>query len=284
LSRWSTRRPGRQQNISTVFSGNPDLKAEKSVSANLGFVFEPTRNFSTSLDYYWIKWKDIVTSQSTQSIVDAACPNPPADPNVDPPCPSTPQVPRDPNTNSIITVYNQFQNSSSLITSGLDLEMRYTLPTTSAGRFVARLNAVYLIKFEQDGVDYQGSNSYFTYLPRIRGTAALDWDYGAFALTTRFNYQRGVRQDLPAQPTTFFAPQAPEFQTGTLPHSTKDYYTFDLYGSYQITKNFKIAGSVVNAFDKKPPYDPGIDPTNLYDFTSFDVRGRLIRLALTYKM
>jgi iron complex outermembrane receptor protein len=48
------------QQISGVFAGNPNLKAEKSVSANLGFVYEPTRNFSTSVDYYWIKWKDIV--------------------------------------------------------------------------------------------------------------------------------------------------------------------------------------------------------------------------------
>ena len=37
-------------------------------------------------------------------------------------------------------------------------------------------------------------------------------------------------------------------------------------------------------FDRKPPYDPGIDPTNNYDFSSFDVRGRLVRLTLTYKM
>jgi iron complex outermembrane receptor protein len=48
------------QQISGVFAGNPNLKAEKSTSANLGIVFEPSRNFSTSLDYYWIKWKDIV--------------------------------------------------------------------------------------------------------------------------------------------------------------------------------------------------------------------------------
>ena len=102
------------------------------------------------------------------------------------------------------------------------------------------------------------------------------------ALTGRLNYQMGVRQDL--LPSTFFAPQNPAFQTGVYPNKTADYTTFDLYGSYQINKNFKVAASVVNLFDKKPPYDPGVDPTSLYDFTSFDVRGRLIRLALTYKM
>jgi iron complex outermembrane receptor protein len=63
-----------------------------------------------------------------------------------------------------------------------------------------------------------------------------------------------------------------------------DYYTIDLFGSYQISKNFKIAASVNNLLDKRPPFDPGYDPTNNYDFSQYDVRGRLVRVSLTYKM
>ena len=270
------------QQISGVFAGNPDLKAEKSVSANLGVVFEPTRNFSTSVDYYWIKWKDIVLAPDFQGIVDASCPNPPLGDATLPNCPSTPQVLRDPVTNNIVTVFNQYQNQSALFTSGLDVEMRYAVPTTSAGKFTGRLNGVYIIKYDVDGTGYEGSNGFFTYLPRIKLTTALDWDYGALSLTGRLNYQMGVRQDL--LPGSFFTPNQGAFQTGVYPDKTNDYYTIDLYGAYQITKNFRISASIINALDKRPPYDPGIDATNVYDVSSFDVRGRLVRLALTYKM
>ena len=181
-----------------------------------------------------------------------------------------------------MTVFNQYENSSALYTSGLDLEMRYQVPTANAGRFTGRLNGVYIIKYELDGTRYEGNNGNFTYLPHIKLTAALDWDYGPLALTGRVNYQMGVRNDL--LPGTFFTPGQEPFQTGVYPTKTASYTTFDLYGSYQITKNFKAAASVVNAFDRKPPYDAGIDPTNVYDVSSFDVRGRLVRLTLTYKM
>ncbi|MCE9659976.1 MAG: TonB-dependent receptor [Burkholderiales bacterium] len=276
---------GTAQQISGVFAGNPNLKAEKSVSANLGVVFEPTRNFSTSLDYYWIKWKDIVIAADFQGLVDASCPNPPnGDPNL-PNCPSTATVVRDPVTNNVVTVFNQYQNASALFTSGLDLEMRYQMPTATAGKFTARFNGIYVIKYEQDGVGYEGNNGYGSAFPRIKYTTALDWDYGAFSLTGRLNYTMGVEQQ--RLPGSYFAPTPaafPNFQTGVYPAKTPDYYTLDLYGSYQITKNFKIAGSVANLLDKKPPYDPGIDSTNNYDFSQYDVRGRLVRVSLTYKM
>ena len=270
------------QNISGVFAGNPNLKAEKSTSANLGVVFEPTRNFSTSLDYYWIKWKDIVLATNFQDIVDTSCPNPPLGDATLPNCPSTDLVLRDPITNNIVTVFNQYENQSSLFTSGLDLEMRYSMPTTTAGKFTARFNGVYIIKYELDGVGYEGNNGNFTYLPRIKFSTSLDWDYGPLRLTGQMNYQQGVRQDL--LPSTFFVAGQEPFQTGVYPTRTASYTTFDVYGSYQLTKNFRVAASVANLFDRKPPYDPGIDATNGYDISSFDVRGRLVRLNLTYKM
>ncbi len=68
------------------------------------------------------------------------------------------------------------------------------------------------------------------------------------------------------------------------PDKTSDYYTFDIFGSYQVNKNFSVNGSVVNLLNRKPPYDPGFSGTFLYDFSEFDARGRLYRINLTYKM
>jgi len=41
---------------------------------------------------------------------------------------------------------------------------------------------------------------------------------------------------------------------------------------------------VLNANNRKPPYDPGFSSTFLYDFSIYDVRGRQYRLGFTYKL
>ncbi len=267
--------------ISGTFAGNPDLKAEKSTSLNLGFVVEPTKDFNVSVDYYRIRWNDVVASNSFQDILDASCPNPPVNPG-DAPCPSTAQVLRDPVTNEVVTVFSNYQNLSSRVTSGIEVDLRYAIPTTTLGKFGLRLGGNYVIKFEEDGVDYNNSNGGSNTIPRLKASAAVDWDYGPFAVTTSWNYTKGWRQE--GLPGSYFAPQNPNFQTGTAREKTPDYYTFDLFGRYNITKNLTVSGAVVNLLNRKPPYDPGFSGTYLYDFSQFDPRGRLYRLNLTYRM
>ena len=40
---------------------------------------------------------------------------------------------------------------------------------------------------------------------------------------------------------------------------------------------------MLNIFNRTPPYDPGIDATNFYDFTQYDVRGTIYRVGMSYK-
>ena len=272
---------GNAANISGVFVGNPNLKAEKSTSLNYGIVFQPTKDASASLDFYRIRWNNIVGAPSFQSTVDNACPNPPVNEG-DPPCPSSPNVIRNPEDNSIVTVLTGYENLSSRVTSGLDIDLSYAVPTVSLGKFTAHLDANYVIKFVEDGVSTNDSNGGFNTIPRLKASAALDWDYGPVSLTGRWNYTKGWSQDFLAG--TFFAPRDPRFQTGTYPTKTPDYYTLDIFGRYQFNRNFSINASVVNLLNHKPSYDPGFSSTFLYDFSEFDARGRLFRVNLTYKM
>ncbi|MEO8524027.1 MAG: TonB-dependent receptor [Caldimonas sp.] len=272
---------GEIANISGKFVGNPKLKAEKSTSLNYGIVFQPTKDLSASLDFYRIRWNNIVGAPSFQQTVDDACPNPPQA-DGDPPCPSSPNVVRNPEDNAIVTVLTGYENISSRVTSGLDMDLTYAIPTVSLGKFTAHLDANYLLKFVEDGTSTNDSNSGFNTIPRLKASASLDWDYSAFKFTGRWNYTKGWTQA--ALPGSYFAPQNPAFQTGVYRDKTPDYYTFDIFGSYQVTKNFSVNGSVVNLFNRKPPYDPGFSGTFLYDFSEFDARGRLYRVNLTYKM
>ena len=139
----------------------------------------------------------------------------------------------------------------------------------------------YVAKFEEDGVDNAGRNGGTVTVPRWKGFASVDWDQGPWTVSGRINYVHSYYQDFLAG--SFFTPQDPRFQSGTYPERVPSYTTFDLYGRYNITANLSVSGSVLNIFNRTPPYDPGIDATNFYDFTQYDVRGTIYRVGVSYK-
>ena len=251
--------------VSGVFAGNPNLLPEKSRSTTLGFVWEPNASFNVAVDWYQIHWSNIVGSDDFQDLVDQNDPN---------------RVIRDPVTNAIVTVLNNYRNLSSTDTSGVDIDARY-IARTNWGRFTSRLNATYVDSFEEEGVEYAGTNGGFNTYPRWKGYVSMDWDQGPWAVTGRVNYIHHYHQQLLAG--SFFTPQDPLFQTGTYPVKVPSYTTLDLFGRYNINPNLYVFGSIVNVTDETPPYDPGFSATFNYDFSQYDPRGRQYRLGVNYK-
>ncbi len=258
------------QQVSGVFTGNPALKAEKSRATTVGIVWEPTSSFNVSLDLYDIAWSNIVNAPSFQDIVDRN------DPSQVIRLPPTPQFPG----GQIVTVLNGFINVNRTETRGVDLDMRY-IARTNWGRFTPRLDVTYVAKFEEDGTENVGSNNGTVTVPRWKGFLSLDWDQGPWTVSGRMNYIHHYYQT--ALAGSFFVRQDPRFQNGTYPLSVQSYTTFDLYGRYNITANFGVSASVLNMFNRVPPLDNGFDSTNNYDFTQYDVRGRIFRIGANYK-
>jgi len=252
--------------VSGSFAGNPNLEPEKSRSTTLGFVWEPSSAFNMGVDFYQITWSNIVIGNCCQDIVDSGDPT---------------RVIRDPaNNNQIVTVIGNYLNAPSWATQGVDLDARWTA-RTNYGRFVTRLNATYVDEFEEQGVECAGTNGCTNTYPRWKGYVSLDWDQGAWALTGRVNYIHSYHQDLLAG--SFFVPQDPRFQTGTYPNKVPSYTTLDLFARYSVTPNLNISAAILNVTDEVPPYDPGFSPTNLYDFSQYDLRGIQFRLGVNYK-
>lgn len=249
--------------VSGVYAGNPNLQAEKSRSSTVGMVFEPSTNLNFSLDWYQINWSNIVSADSFQSLVNS----------------NDPRVIRDPTTNQIVTIFNNYRNVTSQQTQGIDFDVRHRMPT-SFGRFTSRFNASYIDKFEVEGFEYVGSNGYGS-IPRWRGFASLDWEQGAFLVNGRVNYIHSYYQYL--LPASYFTPQDPRFQNGTMSAKVASYTTFDLFGRWAVTPKLNITASVNNIFDKMPPYDPGASATFLYDFTQYSPFGRTFRVGASYR-
>ncbi|HET7772774.1 MAG TPA: TonB-dependent receptor [Burkholderiaceae bacterium] len=273
---------GAAAQISGVFSGNPNLKAETSESSTIGFVIEPSRMFSIGVDWYSIDWKNIVRAPSFQGIVNA--------------CPATfltgTQVcglgsvtrgdqPTPTTAGPLVSVVSNYQNQALTTTQGVDLDARVTIPT-EYGRFTWRTNGIYVTSFKENGTEVAGTNGGSNTIPRVKGTTAVDWDFGRFAVTGRLNYTSGWYQQL--LPASYFTPQDPRFQTGVMSPKTPSYTTLDLFGRYEVIKNLNVSVSINNVMDKAPPYDPGFSGTFLYDFSQFDSRGRQVRVGFSYRM
>ncbi len=256
-------------NISGVFAGNPNLKAERSISRNLGFVIEPTRNFNMSIDYYSVSWADQVGAYAFQDIVDGTAPA------------GVGTVIRDPITNAIVSVETNYINLASVKTRGTDISFNYT-DSVAIGKIGLRANVAYVDTFKQDGEEFAGTNGFGISLPRMKTSVSMDLDSGPYTVTGTVNHIAGFRQDRLAP--SYFAPRAATFQNGVYPTKTPGYMTFDLFGRYKINKNITVSSSVNNLFNRLPPYDPGASATFLYDFTQYDVRGRQFRLNLNYVM
>ena len=261
--------PGRGAvQVSGVFAGNPNLQPEKSRSTTVGLVWEPTNNFNVGVDFYQIDWRNQVSSDSFQTLVNTNSPN----------------VIRDPATGNIVTILNNYRNLERTKTRGIDVDGRYSL-RTSYGKFTLRGTLVYVDRFEEEDIERAGRNDGSSTIPRVRGNLALDWDKAPWAFTARMNYIRGYYQGLLA--ATFFDPEItrvnPQFQNGVYPERVDEYFSYDLFGRYDVTKNLSINAAVLNVTNEKPPYDPGFSATFLYDFSLYDVRGRQYRLGLKYK-
>jgi iron complex outermembrane recepter protein len=260
---------GVTRQISGVFAGNPLLKPEKSKSTTIGVVFEPTNDFNVSLDWYDLKWRDIVSNYSLQNIVNT---------NGIINGQRVGTVTRDTDSGQVISVETNYVNLSEITTNGLDIDARYRM-NTSFGRVGARVGFSYITSYKVEGTEVAGTNGYGS-LPRVRGTVALNIDRGPWrgTLTTRYIH-RFVQQLLPG---SYFAPADPRFQTGVYGAKVGSRTYFDLFAAYRFSPKFEVTGTVVNLANKKPPYDPGASGTFLYDFTQHDPRGRMVSVGANY--
>lgn len=172
-----------------VFEGNPELEPEESTSYNLGVIYEITEDFSFSLDYYNYDIENIIDSD-TQFVFTQFGTNS----DIVERLPAT--IAGDPGEARFI--YDSFQNIGDLETSGLDLDVNYTLKT-SAGDF----RFGYVLNYVLDFAEYRpqlnddGSLSANKRLkteegefeqPEVRWTASMAWSQDDMAASLAANY------------------------------------------------------------------------------------------------
>ena len=263
--------------------GNPNLKPETSDSYTLGMVFEPSKDFSATIDYFNIKVKDQISTLPS-TIVLQQCIDTGALCNL---------ITRDqagtlwllPTARIVATNLNIADQS----TSGIDFGLNYNYRLQGYGSFMVNFIGTWLKNFETD--PGTGSGTYDcaglygptcgTPLPewrhKLRGTWSTPWNFD-LSLTWRYIGSVDVSSSS-SNPNL----------TGTVNQVEKTFDAvnyFDLAGSWAVTKQLTLRGGINNLLDQDPPLSSvvgaGFGNGNTYPQV-YDALGRRIFMNLTYK-
>ncbi len=256
-----------------IQGGNTDLKPEKSNQVSVGFVLEPTRDLSLSLDYFNIGMKDqigiILGDTKYQDFID----------NFNYATGTSSSqfkgdviIGADGLVDRILSVY---QNVGNQRIAGFDMSVRAMLARTSVGEFGFGFDGTYIAKdvskLDIPGSEWEsiaGSYSIFGPIVQLKYRSEVNWTRSGWRAALAYNWQSSYKEAV----------------TGTVNRDVGQYETWDLSASYTGIKNLTIRAGIRNLLDRDPPYSAQNQYFQVgYDPTYADVRGRTYTLSATYQ-
>jgi iron complex outermembrane recepter protein len=246
---------------------NPNIKPEKATNFTFGVVLQPASWLSTSLDYYNIKKTNVITQSETGSALAAYYAGTPQAPGVsviaDLPDPANPNAQARP-----IEVIGEYVNANSLKTSGIDLDLQGHWDFGNGIQFISELSGTEVFNWQlilPGGViqQYVGTQGPYNLssgagTPRLKGSWANSVLFGGATVTLTMYHTSGyaeIAEDVGVGPGECLTttPDGEDFPNNCEIGSFTD---FDLTGSYNFNEHVSVTGSIMNLFNKLPPFDP----------------------------
>jgi iron complex outermembrane receptor protein len=289
-----------QAGVATV--GNPAIKPETANSYTLGFVLEPSENYSASFDYYKIVRKNEIVQGDPNQLLPAFYASNGSLPGVgvirDSVAGSTVvqalnAAGLNPNGyNPILLVSAGYVNASKTETSGFDIDFRARFKMAEMGTINGALNLTHIIKFRRtfpDGsfFDYAGNAgpnqlSSGAGTPNWRAKAVIAWDKDPYGLAAVVSY-RGPFLNTDGSGS---CNDVPSVGGGTPGCYTASFTTVDVNGFYSVTKNWEFNGGIRNITNREAPYSPlpyaVTNTAATYDASG--LIGRFFSVGMRYKM
>ncbi len=254
-----------------IFGGNPNLKPETAQNITAGIVLEPAPGASLSLDYFKIRLQNAITNGIPISTIL----NNPQYYNLiqrGPPDPAHPNLP-----GRITGIPQTYLNLGNEHIQGVDVDLRYTTPVSSWGRFHFQATGTYYLQFDSQNVDGSYTGGVGTaygavntgIIPRYKQYTSVTWDQGPWSATIANTYQTSYT----------------DFQTdldGNL-RRVGTLSLWDLNGSYTGFKNLTLTLGVKNLFDTNPPVSNQQNTFQLgFDPSYYDPRARFVYGSVKY--
>lgn len=257
------------ETIGFISGGNPNVKPETSRNADLGIIVSPINNLDVSVDYYNIFLYSVIAPNATALAI------------VNDPAAFPGQLVRGPD-GAILYAESLYTNQFEVHTAGVDINANYSLPLFG-GKLKLGIDSTYVEQFKvNNGTTWQnfvGSNGW-DYLspiagggpvPRWKGLISAGWQNTDWAGAATLRYTEGY--------------QNAETPAITTQQNVASFSAVDLDAEYRGLKDWKFTLSVVNLFNRYPPYDSAallFGVGNLpFDPFTYDDLGRMISLHVT---
>ncbi|WP_221032239.1 TonB-dependent receptor plug domain-containing protein [Actomonas aquatica] len=238
--------PVTQQEIDQIqvkSGGNPDLQPETTDTYYVGFSIEPEgrlEGLSFSVDYFNFQQSNLLAQLSdfygyAEFLSEAAAGN----------SLFAGKVARDPNTNQVLFIRDDYANISEAEYTGYDFDVRYHWDTNAAGSFAVGVSATYLDSYTLDGSEQVGG--YLT--AEWNGNASFGWTYKDWGVST-FAVYRGKRTRSLSFGNIFTADD-----TLYLVYDVDPQITVNASVTYNGFEKTKLLLGVNNLLNEDPPLD-----------------------------
>jgi iron complex outermembrane receptor protein len=247
---------------------NPHIKPEKANSFTFGVVLQPTTWFNASFDYYNIRKSNVIVAADTSSALAAYYAGLPQAPGVS-------VVPDVADTGIYAgnqprpaEVIGEYVNANSLKTTGVDFDLQAHFDFSNNLHYVSELSGTQIFQWKmnfpgQPSQSYVGTQGPYNLssgagTPRTRASWANTVIYGPLTVTGTLYFTSSyadIAEDVGVGPGSCLSttPNGDPFPFSCRTGAT---YNFDLTGSYAINDHVSVTGSIMNVFDRKPPFDP----------------------------
>ena len=267
---------GTRGQFNQTFGGNPNLRPEKSTQDSFGFVFEPVKGVSLSVDFFAVRIENSIGTLSVSETLGlAAAGNPIA----------VSKVHRDAAGN-LIFVDTTNLNLGNLAASGEEVNARWRSPEFGIGHVTTTLTGTYMNRYDQNLPDGTVEGSVATTLNPAGSVISAIGNNGGVIQRWRHNLEFVLERQ------SWQVSLLQHFQTGYAdvtdnsgrPHEVGAFSTWDAQVASQLTKDFRVSLGLKNIFDLNPPaVGPGFFFQTGYDPTYYDARARFVYGTMSYK-
>jgi len=244
-----------------------DLQPEKSKSYTMGFIIEPVRDWSTTLDFYKITVDNQIITAAALASFD----------------PITYAVRGGPqsvvygdghvgtSTAGLIQFINTpYVNGQTTSTKGAEFETRYKIKLPDSSKLTVGLQWTHMFDYDMtlNGVTYDLAGTHGPAIvsgdtgnPKDRAQFTLSYDRGPLTMTLTTNYISGYDVTDPSNGLTDCDSSLSAYNSrwsGSAPAGYCKIASFtysNLTAQYKLNKAWTLSASIENLFDKAPPVD-----------------------------
>jgi len=266
--------------VQTKIGGNPSLKPETSTTMTVGMVFQPTKNFQMSIDYWKIALKDKIDSFPEAAIMADSVKYASRITR----CDTLPLALQDTlaacqagfnNGPGIAYINTVSENLGKVNTDGFDLSASYSFKTDGLGSFLLSYNGTLVNSYEyQNSPDSAFKQSVGTFQDKF---PVFKWQH-----VLGLNHKLG---DWSTQLTVSNKSGYRDQDNGQVPIADVESYTLtNLSTTYTGIKKLSLTAGIKNLFDVEPPFSQQAYVFQKgYDPRYTDAIGRSLFLRATYK-